>query len=178
MKFVQRLVAACVFFVLLRFSVFAQTPLPSITIPAPTMIKTEYVLPYPGILPDHPLYIFKRIRDRMLDFLIVDPLRKAEFYILQADKRLGMGVALFDKNNDDVARATIAQGEDYFSQAVTVLSSLKNTGKEIPEYLIERLTNASIKHEEVLLELTSSHEGVKDSLTLLQKLIDEIKNLQ
>ncbi|EKD64922.1 MAG: hypothetical protein ACD_50C00243G0002 [uncultured bacterium] len=178
MKFVQRVSTVFVIFTLIRFSAFAQTPLPSITLPAPIMTKTEYVLPYPGILPDHPLYIFKRIRDRMLDFLIVDPLRKAEFYILQADKRLGMGLVLFDKDKDDVATETIAQGENYFSQAVTVLTTLKNTGKEIPEYLIERLTNASIKHEEVLLGLASSHERVRDSLSLLQKLIDEIKNLQ
>ncbi len=76
--------------------IFAVTP-PAAVTPAPVVPKVEYNLPYPGILPDHPLYFLKQLRDKILDFLITDPVKKAEFYILQADKRLSMGIALTDE---------------------------------------------------------------------------------
>ena len=66
------------------------TPIPKLT-PMPTpvdpdVIGIEYVLPYPGILPTHPLYFLKIVRDRIIELLISDRVNKAEFYILQADK--------------------------------------------------------------------------------------------
>ena len=52
----------------------------------------NYPLAYPGILPDNPLYPLKMLRDRIVFFLINDPFKKAEFNLLQADKRLGAGL--------------------------------------------------------------------------------------
>ena len=53
--------------------------------PTPT---PNYLLPYPGMLPDNPLYMLKAMRDRVINFLIADSQKKAEFYLLQSDKRL------------------------------------------------------------------------------------------
>ncbi len=47
----------------------------------------EYALPYPGLLPDSPLYILKAIRDRIIEVLISDTMKKANFELLAADKR-------------------------------------------------------------------------------------------
>lgn len=186
MKFVQSIGALVAILGLGIAPVFAQkvpspAPLPpSEQTPAP---KIEYILPYPGILPDHPLYTLKLIRDRILDFLIVDPLRKAEFYILQADKRLGMGISLLNKGNVELAEKTVSKGEKYLFQAVERLSVLKNMNKEIPGYVVERLAKAAAKHEEVLrgfiVQATGrEQEGLKSSLALVQKMIEEIKKLQ
>ncbi len=45
---------------------------------------SEYALPYPGILPDNVLYNLKVFRDKVFEFLIIDPVKKADFYLLQA----------------------------------------------------------------------------------------------
>src|SRR5260221_7243175 len=60
--------------------------------PTPTVV--QYDLPYPGILPDNPLYTLKVIRDEVVSFFISDPLKKASFDILQADKRIGASLYL------------------------------------------------------------------------------------
>ena len=57
-----------------------------------TLVKTPqekviYNLPYPGLLPDNPLYITKIMRDKITDFLTRDNLKKAELYLLYSDKK-------------------------------------------------------------------------------------------
>lgn len=183
MKFVQSMRVSLILFAVSATPLLVQAASPSTTLPVAPVTKIEYVLPYPGILPDNPLYKLKLIRDRILDFLIVDPLHKAEFYLLQADKRLGMGTSLLNKGKNELAEQTVSQGEKYLSQAVESLTVLKNASKEIPGYVIERLAKAAAKHEEVLRELIvaatgKEQEGLKSSLTLVQKLIEEIKKLQ
>ena len=81
---------------------FAQNISTSSAIP-----KVEYELPYPGLLPDNPLYYLKAIRDNILKFLIRDPMKKAEFDLLQSDKRLGASYALLKKGNYDLCITTL-----------------------------------------------------------------------
>ena len=71
----------------------------------------EYTLPYPGILPDSPLYFLKTARDKIVSFLISDPLKKAEFNLLAADKRLNSGIFLFNKGKEKykLALSTISK---------------------------------------------------------------------
>lgn len=145
--------------------------------------KIDYVMPYPGILPDHPLYSVKLVRDRLLDFLIVEPARKAEFYILQADKRLMMGVMLFDKGKGELAETTISKGEKYLLQSVERVVQVKQEGKEFPVYVVERLAKSAAKHEEILEELMgkasgSFAEGLKESAGILEKTQETVATLQ
>ncbi|MBF8250036.1 MAG: LPXTG-motif cell wall anchor protein, partial [Candidatus Levybacteria bacterium] len=58
--------------------------------------EVNYELPYPGLLPDSPLYFLRVTRDKLVSFLISDPLKKAEFDLLQADKRLNAGIYLLN----------------------------------------------------------------------------------
>lgn len=169
MKIVHRLMFLIAALVLTTSTVFAQ--------------KIEYVLPYPGILPDHPLYTLKLVRDRILDFLIVDPLRKAEFSVLQADKRLGMGVALVEKGNAALAEVTLSKGEKYLARAAGSLTSVASSGKEVPAYLLDRVIKAAVKHEEILMKLTTRFtgkelDGLKSSMELLKKTIEDIVKLK
>ena len=46
----------------------------------------DYQLPYPGMLPDNPLYFLKVFRDNLTSFFINKPLDKAHFDLLQSDK--------------------------------------------------------------------------------------------
>src|SRR3972149_3039694 len=144
--------------------VFAKvTPTPT-AIPAPKV--NEYPLPYPGILPDHPLYFLKTARDWLLDRLIADPGRKAEFYILQADKRLQMGALLIEKDKAQLGETTISKGEKYQAQAVQSLSAIDKAGNDVPGHLIDRVERSLLKHSETLASLIGkSSDPVKSGLT-------------
>jgi len=144
---------------------------------------SEYVLPYPGILPDHPLYVLKRFRDYILDRLIVDPVRKAEFHILQADKRLNMGIFLIERGNAALAEETISKGEKYMDRAVYELLDVKASGKMPPDYLVEKLDKSLAKHIETLGEMVQNAEepqksGIGGSLDLVTALQQEAAKLK
>lgn len=124
--------------------------------PTPTPIK--YDLPYPGLLPDSPLYFLKTARDRLINFLIADPLKKAEFNLLQADKRLGAGVYLFKKEKVELAETTLSKGENYLEQAIEKAKEAQKQGRETST-LEDKLFLATKKHQEVLRELEEKTTG-------------------
>lgn len=134
---------------------FAQEILPT---PTP---QINYELPYPGLLPDNPLYVLRVIRDKTIGFLISDPLKKAEFDLLQADKRLNAGIYLFNsaksgtvqnptKQNENkmkLAVSTVSKAENYFEQAIGKMGEAKTQGKDTVG-IEEKLKNALKKHEQ------------------------------
>ncbi len=158
-------------FAALVFSAFAQeAPLGALS-PTPTI---EYQLPYPGLLPDSPLYFLKTFRDRLMSYLIADPQKKAEFDLLQADKRLTAGVALAHKNSYPLATSTISKGENYFFDAVVNAQAAKKQGIAISS-LRQKLLLASLKHQEVLTMLSNqAPKQQKASFETLQKRLQEI----
>lgn len=115
--------------------------------------EIRYELPYPGLLPDSPLYFLRIIRDKTVSFLISDSLKKAEFNLLQADKRLNAGIYLFDKGNVSLSLSTISKAENYFSQAIDKMEEAKKQGRDIKD-IKEKLKNAFKKHEQELKILT------------------------
>ncbi len=164
------------FFTLLFFPavVFASSATPATQIEVTTTV--EYELPYPGILPDHPLYFLKQARDWMLDRLIVDSVKKAEFYILQADKRLNAGMMLLDKGNDLLGEQVISKGEKYMNNALTLLASQKAEGRDVPANIVDRLEKAVAKHRELLEGLVAKgNDATKAGLTAS---LDMVKNFQ
>lgn len=143
---------------------------------AAMVAKVEYQLPYPGILPDHPLWILKAIRDRIMDFLIADPVRKSEFYILQADKRLGMAMMLLDKGNITLAEITLSKGETYMEKAVSTLINYKGGGRQAPGYLVDRATLSLAKHSEVLSQRLST--AADPARAFLSAAVEKVKTLE
>jgi hypothetical protein len=71
--------------------------------------QIEYALPYPGMLPDHPLYFLKNLRDHIMDFIIRDHIKKAEFNLLLSDKKLAMFTDLYNKNNFVAAKEILTE---------------------------------------------------------------------
>lgn len=121
---------------------------------APSVV--EYALPYPGILPDHPLYMFKKLRDQILERLISDPVRKMEFYMLQADKGVNTAVFLAAKQNDTLSDESLRLAQVHLAKAVEKAKELKEQGKEVPPYMVERFGNALRKYESVMMEMVSA----------------------
>jgi len=138
--------------------------------------KSDYALPYPGILPDHPLFFLKQLRDAIYEALIVDPIRKAEFYILQSDKRLNMGVFLQDKGKTALASVSISETSSFMEKAVRGLTAWKSGGRTVPIYVVDRITAATAKHKEVLEELLVSAEG--EQKAVISASIDKIIQLR
>jgi len=152
-------------------------------LPLPVVQKVEYTLPYPGILPDHPLYFLKRLRDTILEKLISDPIRKAEFYILQGDKRLQMGLMLIEGGKANLGESTISKGEKYLEQAVTKLSSYKESGAVVAPYVVEKLEKSITKHQEVITDLIAKANdtekaGLQGSMELLRQISTLIQSLK
>jgi len=111
--------------------------------------EVDYFLAYPGILPDHFLYSLKMIRDRIRLWLTVDPLKKADLFLLYADKRLGAGKALVEGNKIDLGVSTLTKAEKYLEQAIGQAEVAINKGKDTKDFL-GKIEQASLKHEEVL----------------------------
>lgn len=128
--------------------------------------KVEYFLPYPGILPDHILYPLKTLRDKIMDFMIKDPLKKAEFELLTADKRLGAGKVLMEGGKPELGETTLSKAEKYLEQAILKAEEAQKKDKKETVGLLERLTKATAKHIEVLQEvLFKAPEAAKPGLT-------------
>lgn len=145
--------------------------------------KSKYALPYPGILPDHPLYFLKNLRDVILDKLIADPVRRAEFNLLQADKKLQMGLGLLNKGNEKLGFDFLNKAEKHMETSIYGLVNYKASGKEVPGYMVERLVDALGKHLEVLQDFlinakAEQKQTIDEVYKLAQKLQGELGKLR
>lgn len=121
-------------------------------------VAANYSLPHPGLLPDSPFYFLKVTRDKIVAFLISDSYKKAEFNLLQADKRLSAGVYLSSKNKFELAEEVISKSENYLEEAVGEAKNAKGQGKIIGG-LLDNIYLSSLKHQEVLDDLISKNNG-------------------
>ena len=111
--------------------------------------EADYYLPYPGILPDHPLYWLKMFRDKVLLFLTRKPVDRYERLLLYADKRVGAAEALIKGGKVELGVTTADKAEKYMEQAISELSVLAKEGKATPE-MQDQVEKAAMKHLEVL----------------------------
>jgi len=136
--------------------------------------KNNYQLPFPGLLPDNPLYSLKVFRDRIIEFLIADPIKKAEFDLLSADKRLAIGIALFDKKKYELSETTISKGENYFEDGIKNLGIARREGRQIDTSLLVAFDSSARKHKEILEGIVVRASGeTKKKLTKSLKRVTE-----
>lgn len=172
------------FLIIFSPSVYAQSEIPIQTLsttPTPTPIVVEYQLPYPGILPGAPLYPIKMIRDRIIEFFISDPLKKANFYLLQADKRVSSFIMLFEKGNQDLGQTTLSKGQNYLEQSLERAISAKNSGKDIGD-ILTRIKNSADKQQQEIEILSKKGKEIekklKGDLTRVQKFQKRVGELR
>lgn len=120
--------------------------------------KIDYTLPYPGVLPDNPIYFLKVLRDNVLLFLIQDRVQRSFYLIRLADKRVESAKMLLDKGETSLAAETAVQGEDYLTRAVDEAAGAKTEGRNVAE-LFAKLTVAGAKHDEVTGEMMVKLSG-------------------
>jgi len=132
---------------------------------SPAVLSVQYDLPYTGILPDNPLYFLKALRDNVLNVFITDPLQKANYDLLMADKRLGAANTLLDKGKLDLAITTLSKSGNYFYLAIQQAANVKKQGGNTDE-ILSKLLIASLKHQQVIFKMEEKSRG--DTRRVLQ----------
>lgn len=148
---------ALISLLVLIFSARLVAPSPLSAVEAATPQGVEYGLPYPGLLPDSPFYIFKVLRDRVTLAVIRDPVKKAFYSLFLADKRLAAGEVLINSGKVALGVTTLVQAEGYYTRAVD--TALSNLSKEKADDLLSKLTVAGAKHAEVINSLAAKTTG-------------------
>lgn len=151
--------------------IYAQTLFPKT--PTPTPISVDYTMPYPGLLPDNPLYSLKVLRDRLISFFISDPLKRSSFDLLQADKRLEGAYYLQQKGGtyDSLVGTTASKAENYFDEALQQVKLAKEMGEDVNPQ-IGTLHAADLKHTQIIMKMITSA-----SPSLQQNLQQQVKRL-
>lgn len=145
----------------------------------------DYQLPYPGILPDSPVYFLKVARDRVTLWLVRDGEKRAFYLLFLADKRLSAGERLVNKQSlrssqaaglggksMSVGAVTAVKAEEYFGQAVDEALVVKSKGKN-PTDLFAKLTVAAEKHREVIDSLAVKLSGRDSEQMVKAHLLNE-----
>lgn len=158
------------FFQLMTFTVNAQNP---ITLDSSKVI---YQLPYPGLLPDHPLYFFKHWRDNMMIAGTRDNLKKAQLYHLLSDKDMSMALDLQNKGKEQLAIKTVMQGEEKFLKIIPLLKTSQKQGVRPAGDFMTKLQNSNLKHREVIEDLLKkTSQSNADALTNILETNAEIR---
>jgi len=126
---------------------------PELSVPGNNDVQINYYLAYPGkILPDHPLWMLKAIRDRIWLLVTTNSSRRAELKLLFADKRLGSAKILFEKEASEEGFSTLTKAEKYLEEATVLEKENRAKGENTTEFLTI-LTKASLKHYEIMQEI-------------------------
>jgi len=149
--FIKNMKKLIAFFLLILFIftffspfVLAQTSEEGVASPS------AYQLPYPGMLPDHPLYKLKVLRDKIILFFIRDPFKKAAKHLHMADKELLMALKLAEKGNIPLTQHTAFKAEHHMTLMVNESKRAVYSGRELDTELVQRAHQAAIKHQELL----------------------------
>ncbi len=123
-----------------------------------TPSRVEYELPYPGLLPGNPIYPLKALRDKIFEIIIADPLKKSEYHLLQADKRLAAAALLFEKGEEEKGEQTLSKGINYLEKSISVIDQAKEQRQEVGE-IAGKIKTSSRKHVEIINNLIKQSDG-------------------
>jgi hypothetical protein len=144
--------------------------------PAPVNKNVDYELPYPGMLPDSPFYTLKLIKDSINDLFILDPLRKSNFYLLQADKRLAASIILFENGEEEIGIKTLSKSLDYLEKSVDKMEEAKKEQREVLD-IFGKLNNSSEKQVQEIEKIRNEeNSNLSKNVAIEHKRAQEIKN--
>lgn len=115
--------------------------------------KVIYQLPYPGILPDNPLYFIKETRDSIKVFITRDNLKKADLYLNLADKHMAIALKMAEKGREKIAISELQKSEELFRNIPTLLINSKKQGVAPSNDMIIKLYQSNSKHQEIITEV-------------------------
>ena len=150
--------------------------------------KVIYTLPEAGqVIPTHPLFIIKQIRDSIADVLTRDPVQKIKLKLRQADLHIVYSQTLASQNKPSAAMQAVEEAIRQDQDASEILLDLKPQSISDDEEVAKKemkdirfnLVQSNIKHAEVLRNLlTTLPRGEQESVfSLLEKLTSIRKDL-
>src|SRR5258708_1437779 len=160
--------------------VFSQSPSP-ISTTAPKIIGVNYNLPFPGsILSDSVFWPLKALRDKIWLAVTINPSKKADLYLLIADKRLADAQILFEKGRADLGVSVLTKAEKYLESADREERIAKSQGMNTKDFL-QKFALATLKHRQVFDHiLTIAPEDAKPIIVKTQnyskKLYESARN--
>lgn len=135
-----------------------------------------YQLPYPGLLPGHPLFLFKAIRDDILIFTTRDNFKKAKLYLHLSDKNISIALALINEGKEQGAIEQLRSAESRFLQIPPILQNIKDQGGEYSSEFILDLNQSNQKHKEAITEILS--KVTEPEVKILNDLLDQNKKAE
>lgn len=111
-----------------------------------TLKDLVYELPYPGILPPHPLFVFKRIRDWMWLRMTRDHYKKAMLLHRFADREMGAAVVMSENDRSKT-------GLEFAEKAIEDLEeAYEETKKEKVVYIEAKQIGVQIREAGIAYE--------------------------
>jgi hypothetical protein len=169
----------CIILILFSFVCLFSLPVSVLAQTVPQSV--DYTLPYPGLLPDNPLYKIKVFRDWFVSIMIKDPLKRASFDLLQADKRLAASQDLLQEKNpsETLILETVSKAENYFYASMHQVSVSKQQGADISD-IVQTLTKSNAKHLEIVVHMEQKAKGnlLRGLKTQEQRITDITKSLK
>ena len=162
-------------------------PIPAFAEEVSVSTTIDYKLPYPGILPGHPLFALKEARETFMNWFIASPMDKTAYDLEQAEKYVQASYLLFTQDKEKTDRVTVSlfKAESYLGNTLKHARDTKQQGGDAHEYL-ERCLRLLNKQQEFLETMESETLGEEqsfftarhDQIQLLQKEGEEIRQLQ
>lgn len=162
----------------------AELAAPTLSPDVSTGAPPEYL--YPGLLPDHPLYILKDLYYRLRTRLVFGTANQANWYLKLADKRAAEARDLAKKGKFKLATRASQKATEMYALAVERIEKL---GRETPTELVERFKKVNLRQKVVLEEvlerlspevkpvldeaLKSSKEGLDSALKAVGEKLSE-----
>lgn len=136
----------------------------------------EYALPYPGLLPGHPLYPVKQLRDHILLLFARNPAQKCTLLLFLSDKKLAMAMQLWESQKQELAVQTLKESHEHMLEGSTYLVTLKKENT-LPVGLAEKYRTAHKKHEEIHMTLvkTAPSASIRQRLEHEEAIMNEAK---
>lgn len=120
------------------------------------VLAQDYVLPYPGLMPGHPLYKASEIVDKLQEWWGFGNFAKFKHHLELSDKKLIEAKTLAEYKQYLLAVEAIEIYEYHLRLANDFLGEAQNEGKDISEKQAI-FKNAIAKHREILERLRSEH---------------------
>lgn len=133
-----------------------------------------YRLPYPGLLPDNPLYFLKMTRDRVRLWIMPQGIKKINLLIGYGDKRVGAAYYLASGNKIPLAYSTTLKSYAYMDQAATAIQN-GSISKEEEVIMMQVLHQSLSTHIRTLREIVLMVEG--DARVQFERVLDSYSAL-
>ena len=131
-------------------------------------VTVEYRFMWPGMLPDHPFYKLKVLRDKLVLKLVNNPVKRMEYYLLLADKGMYATKLLVEKGSISLAKTTALKAEHNYTLLVSEYKWMFWYEKPIPADLDGNIHISALKHQELLVRIAEGLTNQEDKNAFYQ----------